>query len=148
IALECSFHGRTIGTLSVTGQSRRRRYDMGPYLSGASFAPAPYCYRCPMGRSYPECDLLCARRIEDVIDYHTSNNVAALIAEPILGEGGIIVPPDEYFKVVEELLEARDILLIVDEVQTGFARTGRMFAVEHYRVEPDMMTLGKAVVDI
>ncbi len=145
IALECSFHGRTIGTLSVTGQSRRRRYDMGPYLSGVSFAPAPYCYRCPMERGYPECGLLCARRVEEVIEYQTSNNVAALIAEPILGEGGIIVPPDEYFKVVKEILEARGILLILDEVQTGFARTGRMFAVEHYGVEPDMMTLGKAI---
>jgi 4-aminobutyrate aminotransferase len=145
IALECSFHGRTIGTLSVTGQSRRRRYDMGPYLPGVSFAPAPYCYRCPMGRSYPECDLLCARRVEEIIDYHTSNNVAALIAEPILGEGGIIVPPPDYFKVVREILDERDILLIVDEVQTGFARTGRMFAIEHYGVEPEIMTMGKGI---
>jgi 4-aminobutyrate aminotransferase len=145
IALECSFHGRTIGTLSVTGQSRRRRYDMGPYLPGVSFAPAPYCYRCPMGRSYPECDLLCARRVEEIVDYHTSNNVAALIAEPILGEGGIIVPPPDYFKVVREILDERDILLIVDEVQTGFARTGRMFAIEHYGVEPEIMTLGKGI---
>jgi 4-aminobutyrate aminotransferase/(S)-3-amino-2-methylpropionate transaminase len=145
MALECSFHGRTIGTLSVTGQSRRRRYDMGPYLPGVSFAPAPYCYRCPMGRSYPECDLLCARRVEEIVDYHTSNNVAALIAEPILGEGGIIVPPPDYFKVVREILDERDILLIVDEVQTGFARTGRMFAIEHYGVEPEIMTLGKGI---
>jgi 4-aminobutyrate aminotransferase/(S)-3-amino-2-methylpropionate transaminase len=145
MALECSFHGRTIGTLSVTGQSRRRRYDMGPYLPGVSFAPAPYCYRCPMGRSYPECDLLCARRVEEIVDYHTSNNVAALIAEPILGEGGIIVPPPDYFKVVREILDERDILLIVDEVQTGFARTGRMFAIEHYGVEPEIMTMGKGI---
>jgi 4-aminobutyrate aminotransferase/(S)-3-amino-2-methylpropionate transaminase len=145
MALECSFHGRTIGTLSVTGQSRRRRYDMGPYLPGVSFAPAPYCYRCPMGRRYPECDLLCARRVEEIVDYHTSNNVAALIAEPILGEGGIIVPPPDYFKVVREILDERDILLIVDEVQTGFARTGRMFAIEHYGVEPEIMTLGKGI---
>ncbi len=145
IALECSFHGRTIGTLSVTGQSRRKRYDMGPYLSGVYFAPAPYCYRCPLERSYPDCGLSCAKRIEEIIEYHTSNNVAALIAEPILGEGGIIVPPEEYFKVVEEILRDRGILLIVDEVQTGFARTGRMFAIEHYGVEPDIMTLGKAI---
>ncbi len=98
VALECSFHGRTIGTLSVTGQFRRRRYDMGPYLSGVSFTPAPYCYRCPYEKEYPECSLLCARRLEDVIDYHSSDDVAALIAEPVMGEGGIIVPPEGYFE--------------------------------------------------
>lgn len=145
IALECSFHGRTIGTLSVTGQWGRKRYDMGPYLSGVYFAPVPYCYRCPFSKEYPECDLTCARRVEDIINYHTSNNVAALIAEPILGEGGIIVPPDEYFKVIKEILDGHDILLAVDEVQTGFGRTGRMFAVDHYGVKPDIMTLGKAI---
>jgi len=145
IALECSFHGRTLGTLSVTGQSGRRRYDMGPYLSGVSFAPAPYCYRCPFEKEYPECDLLCARRVEDIINYHTSNNVAAFIAEPVLGEGGILVPPKEYFEVVKEVLDARDILLIVDEVQSGFGRTGKMFAIEHYGVEPDIMALGKGI---
>jgi len=145
IALECSFHGRTIGTLSVTGQAGRRRYDMGPYLSGISFAPASYCYRCPFEKEYPGCDLLCARRLEDIINYHTSDNVAAFIAEPLLGEGGILVPPDEYFKVVKEILEARGILLIVDEVQTGFGRTGKMFAMEHYGVKPDIMALGKGI---
>jgi len=145
IALECSFHGRTIGTLSVTGQAERRRYDMGPYLSGVSFAPAPYCYRCSFEKEYPGCDLLCARRLEDIINYHTSNNVAAFIAEPILGEGGILVPPDEYFKVIKEILDAHDILLIVDEVQSGFGRTGKMFAMEHYGVKPDIVALGKGI---
>ena len=145
ISLECSFHGRTIGTLSVTGQAGRRRYDMGPYLSGVSFAPAPYCYRCPFEKEYPDCDLLCARRLEDIITYHTSNNVAAFIAEPILGEGGILVPPEKYFKVVKEILDAHDILFIADEVQSGFGRTGKMFAIEHYGVEPDIMALGKGI---
>jgi 4-aminobutyrate aminotransferase len=145
IALECSFHGRTLGTLSVTGQAGRRRYDMGPYLSGVSFAPVPYCYRCPFEKEYPSCDLLCARRLEDIISYHTSDNVAAFIAEPVLGEGGILVPPDEYFKVVKEILDARGILFIVDEVQSGFGRTGKMFAIEHYGVEPDIMALGKGI---
>lgn len=145
VALECSFHGRTLGTLSVTGQSGRRRYDMGPYLSGVAFTPAPYCYRCPFEKEYPECDLLCARRVEDIINYHTSNNVAAFIAEPVLGEGGILVPPEEYFEVAKEVLDARDILFIVDEVQSGFGRTGKMFAIEHYGAEPDIMALGKGI---
>jgi 4-aminobutyrate aminotransferase len=145
VAIECSFHGRTLGTLSVTGQSRRRRYDMGPYLSGVAFTPVPYCYRCPFEKEYPDCDLLCARRLRDVIEYHTSRCVAAFIAEPVMGKGGIIPPPDEYFKVVKEILDEYDILLIVDEVQSGFGRTGKMFAIEHYGVEPDIMTMGKGI---
>jgi len=145
IALECSFHGRSIGTLSVTGQSKRKRYDMGPYLSGVYFTPAPYCYRCPFEKEYPDCDLLCARRLEDVINYHSSNNVAALIAEPILGEGGIIVPPSEYFKTIKKILDDFNVVFIVDEVQSGYGRTGKMFGIEHYDVEPDIMTLGKAI---
>lgn len=145
IALECSFHGRTIGTLSVTGQARRKRYDMGPYLSGVYFAPAPYCYRCPFGKKYPGCDLLCARKLDDIVNYHSSDNVAAFIGEPVQGEGGIIVPPDEYYRVVKEELDARGILLIVDEVQSGYGRTGKMFAIEHSGIVPDIMTLGKAI---
>jgi len=145
LALECSFHGRTIGTLSVTGQAGRRRYDMGPYLSGVSFAPVPYCYRCPFEKEYPDCDILCARILEDIIAYHTSDCVAAFIAEPVLGEGGIIVPPDDYFKVVKKSLDAHGILFIADEVQSGFGRTGKMFGVEQYGVVPDIMTMGKAI---
>jgi len=147
IALMCSFHGRTLGTLSVTGQARRRKYDMGPYLPGVAFAYPPYCYRCSFGKTYPDCDVLCARSIRDVIDYCTSKGVAAFIAEPILGEGGIIPPPPEYFKIVKETLDEYGILFIADEVQTGFSRTGKLFAVEHYGVEPDIMTLAKGIAD-
>lgn len=147
IALMCSFHGRTLGTLSVTGQSRRRKWDMGPYLSSVSFTPPPYCYRCFFNLKYPECDLHCARMLENVIEYSTGNGVAAFIAEPVLGEGGIIPCPPEYFKVVREILGRHDALLIIDEVQTGFSRTGRMFAIEHYGVSPDIMTLAKGIAD-
>jgi 4-aminobutyrate aminotransferase len=147
IALMCSFHGRTLGTLSVTGQSGRKKYDMGPYLPGVSFAFPPYCYRCPFGRAYPGCDLLCARSIRDVIEYSTSKGVAAFIAEPVLGEGGIIPPPPEYFKIVKEILDEYGILLIIDEVQTGFGRTGKLFAIEHYSVKPDIMTMAKGIAD-
>jgi 4-aminobutyrate aminotransferase len=145
VALECSFHGRTIGTLSVTGQSRRRKYDMGPYLSGVSFIPAPYCYRCPFEKVYPDCGVLCARRLEDIINYQSSDDIAALIAEPVMGEGGIIVPPKEYFEILKEILVEHQGLLIADEVQSGYGRTGKMFAIEHYGVEPDIMTLGKGI---
>ena len=147
IALMCSFHGRTLGTLSVTGQAGRRKYDMGPYLSGVYFAPPPYCYRCPFEKSYPDCDLLCARSIHNVIDYCTSKGVAAFIAEPVLGEGGIIPPPLEYFKLVKEILDENGILFIDDEVQTGFGRTGKLFGIQHYGVEPDIMTLAKGIAD-
>jgi len=145
VALECSFHGRTVGTLSITGQSKRRRYDMGPYLSGISFNTAAYCYRCPFEKEYPSCGVLCARRLEDVINYHSSDDVAALIAEPIMGEGGIIVPPVEYFKIIKKILDAHGSLLIVDEVQSGYGRTGKMFGIEYYDVAPDIMTLGKGI---
>jgi len=147
IALMCSFHGRTLGTLSLTGQAGRRKYDMGPYLSGVSFACPPYCYRCMFEKEYPDCDLLCARNISDVIDYCTSKGVAAFIAEPVMGEGGIITPPPEYFKTVKEILDGNSILFIADEVQSGFGRTGKLFAIEHYNVEPDMVTLAKGIAD-
>lgn len=87
IALMCSFHGRTIGTLSLTGQSGRRKYDMGPYMPGVSFAYPPYCYRYPFEKGYPECDLLCAKTVRDVVEYCTSKGVAAFIAEPVMGGG-------------------------------------------------------------
>jgi len=145
IALMCSFHGRTLGTLSVTGQWERRRYDMGPYLGGVSFGPAPYCYRCSLGQTYPGCGIRCAEMIEDIIEYASSNNVAEFIAEPILGEGGILVPPPEYFKAVKKILDRHGIIFIVDEVQTGFGRTGKMFAIEHYDVTPDIICLAKGI---
>jgi 4-aminobutyrate aminotransferase len=147
IALMCSFHGRTLGTLSVTGQASRRKYDMGPYLPGVAFAPPPYCYRCPFEKDYPDCDLLCARSIRSTIDYCTSKGVAAFIAEPVMGEGGIIPPPLEYFKFVKEILDENGVLFIADEVQTGFGRTGKLFGIQHYDVEPDIMTLAKGIAD-
>jgi len=147
IALMCSFHGRTLGSLSVTGQASRRDYSMGPYLGDMVFAPAPYCYRCSLGQEYPRCGIQCARIVEDMINYSTSGNVAEFIAEPILGEGGIIVPPKEYFKEVKRILDQHGILFIDDEVQTGFARTGKMFAIEHYGIDPDIMALAKGIAD-
>jgi 4-aminobutyrate aminotransferase-like enzyme len=96
---------------------------------------------------YPKCHLRCAHALEDIIRFNTYDSVAAFIAEPILGEGGIITPPDDYFMEIEKILKKHDILFLVDEVQTGFGRTGRMFGIEHYGVEPDIMAMAKGIAD-
>lgn len=147
IALMGSFHGRTLATLSVTGQSRRKKPPMGPFLPGVAFAPIPYCYRAPFkAEAEEECAKIYAELFKSTFEFSTSRDVAALIVEPVLGEGGIIPLPKEYLRIVkEEVLDPNNILLIVDEVQTGFGRTGRMFAIEHYGVEPDIMTMAKGI---
>jgi 4-aminobutyrate aminotransferase len=144
IALDGGFHGRTNATLSVTG-NRKRRQRGGPYLPGVAFAPAPNPYRCRFCKG--NCDLRCADAVSDVIDYETSGDVAAFVAEPILGEGGIVVPADGYFERVKEILDAHGILLLVDEVQTGFGRTGKLFAIDHYGVEPDILAMAKGIAN-
>lgn len=144
IAIQGSFHGRTNATLSITG-NRKRKHKGGPYLSGISFVPTPNCYRCPFELEKEKCNLKCARYLRDVIDFQTSGSVAAFIAEPVMGEGGIIVPPEGYFKRVKEILDEFNILFIADEVQSGFGRTGKFFAIEHYKVEPDIMAMAKGI---
>jgi 4-aminobutyrate aminotransferase len=146
IALHASFHGRSWGALSVTGNMGRKKRG-GPYASGVSFAPAPYAYRSQWRNDPEECGRQCARAIEDVIRFTTSGDVAAFIAEPVMGEGGIIVPPLNYFKEVKKVLDQHGILFIADEVQSGFARTGRMFAIEHYGAEPDILVTAKGIAD-
>jgi 4-aminobutyrate aminotransferase len=145
VALNYSFHGRTIGTLSVTGNAARKKNN-GPYLSGIAFAPAPYCYRCPFGMSYPSCGVACAESVRNVIALETSGDVAAFIAEPMLGEGGIITPPPEYFDLTARIFHDQGALFIVDEVQTGFGRTGKMFAIEYSpNARTDIITLAKGI---
>ncbi len=146
IALQTSFHGRSFGALSVTGNMGRKKRG-GPYGTGVAFAPAPYAYRSQWANDPEECGRQCARAIEDIIRFATSGDVAAFIAEPILGEGGIIVPPPNYFKEVKKILDQYGILFIADEVQSGFARTGKMFAIEHYGVEPDILATAKGIAD-
>lgn len=147
IALTQSFHGRTYATLSITGNSGRKK-GAGPYMPGVSFAPAPHFYRCPYNsQTEEECGERAAMALRDVIKYQTSGNVAAFIAEPVMGEGGIIVPPANYFKLVKQILDEENILFIVDEVQSGFGRTGKLFAIEYYGVEPDIMTMAKGIAD-
>ena len=147
IALTQSFHGRSYATLSLTGNAGRKRGG-GPYMPGVAFTPAPYCYRCPFKIGDPEqCDMACAEHLVDVIRCHTSENVAYFIAEPVMGEGGIIPPPADYFKRVKAILDHYAILFIADEVQSGFCRTGKMFAIEDYGIEPDIMVMAKGIAN-
>jgi 4-aminobutyrate aminotransferase-like enzyme len=145
VALTYGFHGRTIGTLSITGNNARKKNN-GPYLPGVAFGPAPYCYRCPLGLSYPSCGVACASSLKEVVRLQTSGDVAAFVAEPVLGEGGIITPPPEYFEIAARIFHEDGALYIVDEVQTGFGRTGRMFGIEHFAgVAPDVVTMAKGI---
>jgi 4-aminobutyrate aminotransferase len=147
ISLTHSFHGRTNATLAITGNKARKTRG-GPYPSGIAFAPAPYVYRNPFNTDDPE---IVAQRsaemVEWAINYQLSGDVAAFIAEPVMGEGGILVPPGNYFKYVKEVLDRHGILFIADEVQSGFGRTGKLFAIEHFGVEPDIMVMAKGIAD-
>ncbi|HZQ25342.1 MAG TPA: aspartate aminotransferase family protein [Terriglobales bacterium] len=146
ISLHASFHGRTWGTLSITGNYGRKKRG-GPYAPGVAFAPAPYAYRSQWPHDPEECARHCAQAIDEVVRFATSNDVAAFIAEPVMGEGGIIVPPANYFREVKEVLDRYGILFIADEVQSGFGRTGKMFAIEHYRVDSDILVTAKGIAD-
>ncbi|HHW14989.1 MAG TPA: aspartate aminotransferase family protein [Firmicutes bacterium] len=145
LSLRNGLHGRTQLAMSLTGMAFWRT-DPAP-VGGITFAPSAYCYRCALGRTYPSCDVACAREVENVVRTSTSGRVAALIAEPIQGNGGIITPPPEYFPRVREILDRLGMLLIIDEVQTGFGRTGKWFAIEHWGVTPDIMTMAKALAN-
>ncbi len=147
IALTQSFHGRTNATLSITGNSGRKQGG-GPYLPGVAFAPAPYFYRCPFGsKTEEECGDRAANFLDEVIRYQTSGDVAVFVAEPLLGEGGMITPPANYFPLVKEVLESHDILFLCDEVQSGFGRTGKLFAIEHSGIEPDILAMAKGIAN-
>ncbi len=144
IALEGSFHGRLGLSLTLTGQSKYKK-GFGTFANfpGVAHAPMPYCYRCPL--TYPDCDIECARKVEDIIKYHTSADVAAMIVEPVMGEGGIIVPPKEYHDLIPKICKDHDIVYIADEVQSGFGRTGKMFGIEHWNMKPDIITMAKGL---
>ena len=139
-----SYHGSTYGGMSLSGDFRNWSYE--PALPGFIHCLEPYCYRCPFGATYPDCDIRCARHVEDVvIKEGGGRRVAAIVAEPIHGAGGIIVPPDGYWQLLREICDRHEIMLVADEVMTGFGRTGKWFAVEHWDVVPDMITLAKGI---
>ena len=146
IALRHSYHGRSSLAMSLTGQSTWRLGGAGSLQPGIVHAHNAYCYRCPFGLSYPECDVRCARDMEDVIRSSTSGRVAGIIAEPIQGVGGFITPPREYFQIVAEIVRNHGGIFISDEVQTAWGRTGgKWFGIEQSGVVPDVITSAKGL---
>ncbi len=140
-----SYHGATLGALSLSGHIQRRK-DYLPYLTDSPHIPPPYCYRCPFELSYPACHIRCAEELERTIKEIGADHIAAFIAEPIIGNAaGAVVPPAEYYPIVRETCDKYDILLILDEVITGFGRTGKNFAIDHWGVYPDVLIFGKGV---
>jgi len=146
IALRYGYSGRSFLSMSLTGHSSWR--IGGTHVPGIKHALNPYCYRCPLKMTYPQCDVACAGDVEEVIKTTTSGRIAALLAEPIQGVGGFIVPPPEYFKIVTDIAHHYGGLFICDEVQTGFGRTGdKWFGIEQWGVEPDIMTMAKGIAN-
>lgn len=140
-----SFHGVTIGTLTVSGRASWRA-PFAPYLTSSPGVVPPYCYRCPFGLTYPSCKVACADDLERAILQEGPENVAAFIAEPISGTSMTgVTPVAEYYTRIREICDRYDVLFIADEVLTGFARTGAPFAIQHWNVEPDLITCGKAL---
>ena len=146
IAFEDAFHGRTMMTLALTSKTHPYKAGFAPFPSDVYRVPFAYCYRCSYNLKYPSCDLYCARHLEETFKRVVANEeVAAVIAEPVLGEGGFIAPPPDYFKVLIDLCHKHGILFIADEVQSGFGRTGALFASERYGIEPDLIVTAKSL---
>lgn len=146
IAFEDAFHGRTMMTLALTSKTHPYKAGFAPFPSEVYRVPYAYCYRCSYSLKYPSCELYCARHLEETFKKVVANeDVAALIAEPVLGEGGFVVPPPDYLKVLVELCRKYGILFIADEVQSGFGRTGKLFASEQYGIEPDILVTAKSL---
>ena len=146
ICFEDGFHGRTLLTLSLTSKTHPYKAGFEPFASDVYRIPYGYCYRCSYNLTYPDCNLHCARHLEDTFKrVVAAESVAAVIAEPVLGEGGFVAPPKEWLGIVHEICKRHGILLIADEVQSGFGRTGRFFACEHSGVEPDLLVSAKSL---
>jgi 4-aminobutyrate aminotransferase len=142
-----SFHGRTMGSLSLTGSKAFYRSGFAPLLPGVTHVPYGYCLRCPINLEYPSCDIGCIGFIEDTLFNRVipAEEVAAVFVEPIQGEGGYIVPPEGWMQRLRELCDRHGILLVADEVQSGMGRTGRWFAIEHWGVVPDITCIAKGI---
>ncbi len=142
IARYWSYHGNTPGAMSISGDPRRMAVEYHTNVRGTVFAPDPYCYRCPFGESDPEkCGLKCITYLEYILE--NEGNIAAIFMETVTGTNGIIVPPSEYFKRLRELADKYSVLLIFDEVMSGWGRTGKWFAFQHWGIAPDIMTTAK-----
>ncbi len=146
IAFEDAFHGRTMMALALTSKTHPYKAGFAPFPPEVYRVPYAYCYRCSYSLKYPSCDVYCARHLEDTFKrVVASEDVAAVIAEPVLGEGGFVAPPPEFFRIVMDICHKHGVLFIADEVQSGFGRTGKMFACEHYGIEPDMVVTAKSL---
>jgi 4-aminobutyrate aminotransferase len=147
IAFLGAFHGRTLGALSLTASRVIQRRGFGPMAPGVFHAPYPDCYRCPVGLQPDSCAAECLSYLENEIFLHlvSPDEIAAIFIEPIQGEGGYVVAPDQFLQRLRELTSRHGILLVVDEVQSGMGRTGRMFAIEHARVFPDAIAAAKGI---
>lgn len=146
IAMRGSFHGRSLGATSITSSNSKYRKHQEPLLPSVYFTPYPYCFRCPYNTTEDKCTMECLQELQRTFDYLICpEDVAAIIMEPVMGEGGYVVPPLKYVKAIRELCTKHGILLVFDEIQSGFGRTGKMFASEQFNVVPDVMTVGKAI---
>ena len=140
-----AYHGSTYSMVSVGGSARNRQFKGLSIFEEFKHIASPYCYRCPYKKTYPECELFCAEFLKYTIEKEGENTVAAFMAEPICSWAGQVVPPDGYWKRIREICDEKGILMIFDEVMTGFARTGKMFAYEHWGIVPDVETYAKGI---
>jgi 4-aminobutyrate aminotransferase/(S)-3-amino-2-methylpropionate transaminase len=146
LAFEDAFHGRTYMAMAATSKTHPYKAGFEPFPGDVYRVPFAYCYRCSYSLQYPSCEIHCARHIEDAFKrVVAAESVAAVIVEPIMGEGGFITPPPEFFPILSEICRKHGILLIADEIQTGFARTGALFACERLGLEPDLITMAKSL---
>jgi 4-aminobutyrate aminotransferase len=147
IAFFGSFHGRTLGSLSLTGSKSIQKKGFSPLIPGVHHVPYPNCYRCPFGQTPSDCSVECIKHIEDVVIRHIvpSDEIAAIFFEPVQGEGGYVVPPRKFVDELQELCRRHRILLAFDEVQSGMGRTGKMFAAEHFDAAPDILAIAKGI---
>ncbi len=146
ICFEHAFHGRTLMGMSLTSKVKPYKWGFGPFAPEVYRMPFAYCYRCPFGLQYPKCGTACADHLESFLVSHVAaENTAAVIVEPIQGEGGFITPPPEYFPKLKRICDDHGILMIADEIQTGMGRTGKMFAMEHWGVAAEITTVAKSL---
>jgi 4-aminobutyrate aminotransferase len=147
IAFHGAFHGRTLGSLSLTASRALHRAHFGPLIPGVHHVPYGFCLRCPYQLKYGSCGIECVKVLENVVFRHDvpPEEVAAIFVEPVQGEGGYVVPPPEYLPMLQDLCRKHGMLLVVDEIQSGFGRTGKMFACEHWGIEPDILCAAKGI---
>jgi len=145
ISRKGAYHGVNGFGIRALGTVMPMRQIMEPVAPGGVFVESPYCYRCPLGLVYPDCDLKCARDIERTIEFENPELITAFIGEPVMQGFGALAPPEEYWPIVRDICDKYGILLIIDEVICGFGRTGKMFGIDHFNIQADMLTMAKGI---